>query len=133
MASEVYPPEDSSLFTCQKCGRTNLTKDEVVFNPSGLTIRACKICRYAYVNNCKKAIKGRTNNYNRRSNLKQKYDLNLETYDAMIKLFGNMCMICRKSPIGRGGKDRLVVDHDHETNEFRGLLCGWCNSAIGFL
>jgi len=35
--------------------------------------------------------------------------------------------ICR---LQRGIK-RLAVDHDHKTNKIRGLLCQFCNTALG--
>lgn len=42
-----------------------------------------------------------------------------------------------KNPIcsnpGCGNTTRLHMDHDHATGEFRALLCGGCNSALGFL
>ncbi len=40
---------------------------------------------------------------------------------------GTPCEIC-------GATNRkLVWDHDHATGEFRGWLCGNCNSGIGLL
>lgn len=39
---------------------------------------------------------------------------------------GQACEIC-------GSSDRLVVDHDHETNALRGVLCSNCNTAIGLM
>lgn len=32
-----------------------------------------------------------------------------------------------------GEMAKLVLDHDHETEEFRGWLCHGCNSGIGWL
>lgn len=29
--------------------------------------------------------------------------------------------------------DKLVLDHDHNTNEFRGWVCDACNRGMGFL
>jgi len=40
---------------------------------------------------------------------------------------GGCCKICRKPP----KKNRLAVDHDHETKIVRGLLCLRCNYALG--
>jgi hypothetical protein len=36
------------------------------------------------------------------------------------------CEVC-------GSKNNLCYDHDHETMEFRGVLCRCCNGAIGKL
>ena len=37
-----------------------------------------------------------------------------------------VCEVC-------GSTSKLCYDHDHTTGEFRGVLCGKCNSGIGLL
>lgn len=46
-------------------------------------------------------------------------------FDSFINL-PNQCEVC-------GGSYRLSIDHNHETNKVRGVLCSYCNPALGLL
>ncbi len=64
----------------------------------------------------------------RRNRLKRKYGMTPEDFDRMLLAQGGVCAICRK--INVGGRT-LVVDHDHQSGQVRGLLCTPCNTLIG--
>lgn len=62
--------------------------------------------------------------------LKVKYNITPTNYDALLQSQNGVCAICGKScPTGK----RLAVDHDHETDKVRGLLCVNCNVALGYV
>lgn len=72
--------------------------------------------------------------------LKRKYGLTVEQFDQMWSEQEGKCAICKSEMEppqfgrGRGGPARgVVVDHDHETDEVRGLLCRLCNVGLGSL
>lgn len=60
-----------------------------------------------------------------------------EVYEEMIMFYDNKCAICKKEETRKsrtaGKISRLAIDHCHETNSIRGLLCHACNTAIGKL
>lgn len=58
------------------------------------------------------------------------YGLTGEQYWQLYELQGRVCAICR---VATGKAKRLAVDHDHDTGEPRGLLCGPCNQMLGRL
>jgi hypothetical protein len=61
--------------------------------------------------------------------LKRKFGITLEVYNKILKEQKGVCAVC-----GRKEKNKsLAVDHDHKTGKIRGLLCGRCNPALGFL
>lgn len=64
------------------------------------------------------------------NNLKKFYNITLEQYNQMLALQNDKCAICKihKSLAGKKG---LFVDHNHENNQIRGLLCSKCNFLIG--
>ena len=64
----------------------------------------------------------------RRRNLK-KFGMTVEEYDLMVEDQDAKCAICGLPSEGKA----LAVDHNHETGEVRGLLCGPCNMALGQL
>jgi len=43
-----------------------------------------------------------------------------------------VCEVCGREP-RKKANDRLVIDHCHETNKVRGVLCSNCNYGIGYL
>lgn len=69
--------------------------------------------------------------------LKSKYNLSIEEYFQMLENQEGVCAICRKPETAvdkrKGSVKMLSVDHHHESNRVRGLLCGKCNMAIGLL
>jgi hypothetical protein len=50
-------------------------------------------------------------------------------YEIMMREQNRVCAICKEK--NYDGQD-LFIDHDHDTGEVRGLLCGRCNSGLGF-
>lgn len=58
------------------------------------------------------------------------YGLPRSEYLRMYAEQQGRCAICGKLPRGRRG---LHVDHDHDTQRVRGLICGWCNRLLGIL
>ena len=63
--------------------------------------------------------------------LKKTYGISLEDYKTLLFKQNNCCAICTKNE--KEFKIKLAVDHDHETGKVRGLLCRFCNQALGAL
>lgn len=65
------------------------------------------------------------------------YGLTAEQFYAMLEAQGGVCAICHQPETRRhwrtGEIKALCIDHDHETGIVRGLLCGSCNFALGYI
>jgi hypothetical protein len=59
----------------------------------------------------------------------KKYGLTILDYENLSSKQNNLCNICNMQPNGRW--KNLHVDHCHETNKVRGLLCMTCNTFLG--
>ena len=65
---------------------------------------------------------------NRRRALKRNYGLSTEQFDEMFAKQNGCCAICGQP---EQDKRRLDVDHNHETDVVRALLCSGCNAGLG--
>ncbi len=66
--------------------------------------------------------------YSRKLHLKERYGITQEDFEKTFKKQNNSCSICKtKVSKGKG----FVVDHNHNTNQVRGILCDACNKALG--
>jgi hypothetical protein len=80
----------------------------------------CKPCHNARTRANIVKNHGNSRNYH----LKGRYGITGADYDRMLASQGGLCAGCRKAPPQH-------VDHDHETDAVRGLLCFNCNQALG--
>lgn len=64
-----------------------------------------------------------------------RYGTTVGHIEQLRSIQGNRCAIClthaNEIPHNAFKHNPLVIDHDHETGEVRGLLCPNCNAGLG--
>jgi len=77
-------------------------------------------------------------NYNQRTDPKRykykfnKYNISEKEYLSMLQKQDNKCAICSKSFNNDFKANKPTIDHSHEFNKIRGILCNNCNAILGF-
>ena len=70
-------------------------------------------------------------------NRAKRYGISVEDVESLLEESGHCCMICGvhadSISHSRSKHSKLYIDHNHETNTVRGVLCGNCNAGIGML
>ena len=61
--------------------------------------------------------------------IRRTYGITLQQYNQMLEDQNGVCAICGKADEVEGR--RMAIDHNHDTGEVRGLLCGTCNRGLG--
>ena len=120
--------------TCTQCGETKPISEfskskEGVYGP--IYRSRCKRCNSERAMQWHVDNPGRTVSQKRKRNLAA-YGLTPDGYNALFDAQGGVCAVCGIPARRAHARDmRLVVDHDHESGQVRGLLCNRCNRAIG--
>ncbi len=105
-----------------KCGETN---PEKFYKSNASECRKCLTSRTS-------ARQRGNTDLHRRRHLKRAYDITPERYDEEFEKQNGLCAMCGLPPNDTDLQKNLVVDHDHNTKEFRGLVHGRCNSVLGY-
>jgi len=70
-------------------------------------------------------------------NLRAHFGITLDEYNQVFFRQGGCCAICGKQEEKVNPKSRKVwplrVDHNHRTGDIRELLCGRCNTLVGYI
>jgi hypothetical protein len=93
---------------------------------------ACRLCLNM------KVQEGRLRNPEKYLHATQKYswkqygivDFTPVDYDRLYQIQQGKCAVCKKH--SSEFQRRLAVDHNHKTGKVRGLLCGSCNTRLGW-
>jgi hypothetical protein len=110
--------------TCVECGEEK-PSDDFYFHR-----RACKPC----VREHQRRFCATRPDYHLARNLKQRYGISLDEYHSHITNQNFACAICEvelSTALAYKAKRAVVVDHNHETGEVRGVLCSKCNLVLG--
>lgn len=59
---------------------------------------------------------------------RRRFGIEPEDYEFLLQQQNGVCAICGKL---NSNKRPLALDHCHEVNRIRGLLCDKCNTALG--
>lgn len=90
-------------------------------------MKTCKICNTEYSNYSGNICRTCRHGINR-------YNLNRTQQIELLKSQDNKCALCEKQiQLHKGNNFNACIDHDHNSNRIRGVLCGHCNSALGKL
>lgn len=117
---------NTPIRTCKSCGWEAYSEQILP-----LSFVASKGSKYGYRNLCQlcKIKENKANpkqkDWKTNHQTQKRYGVDVETYKQRMQS-SDSCEIC-------GTKDQLCYDHDHDTMEFRGVLCRSCNRSIGQL
>ena len=91
--------------------------------------------RAEYMRNWQRQARAVDPDYGKNSDLKKNYGVSLAWFNAQLEKQNGVCMICEEPEtlVIKGKKMSLAVDHCHDSQEVRGLLCSKCNRGIGLL
>ncbi len=121
------------MAVCTRCGeRPDEDFNQDRRRASGLQAW-CKFCQHAQNRNrrydpeTRDAVLAR----DKRIRIACRYGVSLKELECLFELQGRKCASC--GSLEPRSKKGWAIDHNHETDEIRGILCQPCNVALGMV
>jgi hypothetical protein len=138
----MIDPNPKARFCGQRCKNQGRIKRYTAEWHAEMATRTCAGCGTSMTGKrrdskwCSNAcgVKGRPSRKDvaRKARLKKKFGVTIAELDAMLQRQHGTCAICKGSD-PKHPQGTWAVDHDHVTQQVRGLLCSRCNTGIGQL
>lgn len=111
---------------CSKCKKNKPFSE---FNKS----KNSKFGLHHYCRKCVSLCRKNRYEHNTEKQIQSKYKVNFEFIKNLYVIQSGKCAICNKQISEELISKRygLAIDHCHDSNKIRGLLCYSCNSGIG--
>lgn len=106
------------IFVCERCG--------VQHEKTGHNQKRCKPCHAEWYREYKRDWQRKNGGGETRDRVRRKNGGSDELAEAMLYAQDFRCAIC-----GAGINMSGHMDHNHTTNEVRGMLCVLCNTGLG--
>lgn len=128
--TDLPPSRSEQLFKEGKayCSCCETTKPLIEFGDDAHTVTGKR--RYCSKCESDKSKTQYTKHIRRVKNrrLKHLFGISIDDYDKMALEQNGTCKICNRTPTSG---NLLSVDHNHATEDIRGLLCQNCNAGLG--
>jgi len=122
LRKELFVGAHDQRFACEGCEQLFKTSSLKALTPDGEN-KFCFQCRSLMQHLLEELTsKGDLDAYYQRT-----YNITFKGYSHLFFRQGGKCAICQNTPRDK----RLFVDHCHDTQLVRGLLCQLCNNGLG--
>ena len=124
---------------CRKC-RKEKTLDCFANNGNGYQYKdgksrykaVCRECLNAYTKQWRKDNPQKARRTDHSYRTQKKYGISRDQYEKLMERHQDGCALCG-AKTANGKTQHLNVDHNHNTNAVRGLLCTRCNTVLGLV
>lgn len=123
--------KDGYCYACKECRNAQLRE----YNKKNPEIR--KKINDSFIDYRKEYYSDEERKRKYKSNcLKRTFGIDIDEYEKMLSNQSGVCKICNNVETAKPSNSNktekcLSVDHCHKTGKIRGLLCSFCNAALG--